>query len=243
MKSRRRVIVLLVLIHLLSACAGSKLKTTVSVDPDYRVVNVKGWALHIHNEYLNGDRGVLDNALDNAAIQLGHIETLLPANAVTELKRVPIWITPPGKRTAEYHWERSWLIEHGRNPEMVRSVQITDITILDRTRPAGPWVLMHEMAHAYHDRVLTDEDDKAVKAAWDQALAEGKYRNVLHLNRHRRETRVDAYAATRYKEYFAECVEAYFGVNDFYPFVRPELREYDPQIYAIIKQVYGDTDD
>ena len=29
-------------------------------------------------------------------------------------------------------------------------------------------------------------------------------------------------------EYFAEASEAYFGTNDFFPFVRIELRRHDP---------------
>ena len=53
-----------------------------------------------------------------------------------------------------------------------------------------------------------------------------------------RSTYIKAYAATRMEEYFAESCEAYFAVNDFYPFVRAELREYDPDIYKIIERVY-----
>jgi len=41
------------------------------------------------------------------------------------------------------------------------------------------------------------------------------------------------------EEYFAENCEAYFGLNDFYPFVRAELRDYDPAIYEIIERVFG----
>ena len=37
-----------------------------------------------------------------------------------------------------------------------------------------------------------------------------------------------AYAATNPMEYFAEASEAYFGTNDFFPFIRIELRRHDP---------------
>ena len=36
---------------------------------------------------------------------------------------------------------------------------------------------------------------------------------------------VEHYAATNHKEYFAEATEAYFYKNDFYPFVRGELKK------------------
>lgn len=41
------------------------------------------------------------------------------------------------------------------------------------------------------------------------------------------------------KEYFAEATEAYFGTNDFYPFVRPELNEHDPEGYAVVRAMWG----
>lgn len=53
-----------------------------------------------------------------------------------------------------------------------------------------------------------------------------------------RDTHTKAYAATRVEEYFAEACEAYFGVNDFYPFVKAELRDYDPAIYEVIERVF-----
>jgi len=211
-------------------------KTTPSSDKDYEIVDVKGWSFHIHKEYLYGDQDVLDNTLKNAEIQLGHVEILVPEKAVKKLRNVPIWVTP-GRRTAEYHWKRKWLIDNGRNPDMAHSIQITDINALRRTSPTGPWVLLHELMHGYHDREISEEDNKAIIDAYKSALEKGFYLNVLHSKR-RRDTRVKAYAATRMEEYFAETCEAYFGVNDFYPFVKAELREYDPAIYEIIERVY-----
>jgi len=214
----------------------SRRKTTPSSAKDYRIVDVKGWAFHIHKDYLDGDRGVLDNALKNAEIQLGHIETLVPKKAVAKLRKIPIWITP-GRRKAEYHWSRAWVVSHGRPAGMTHSVQITDINILRRTRPTGPWVLLHELIHGYHDREVGAKDKKAIAKAYKDALAKGLYQKVLHSKRGRGKY-VKAYAATRMAEYFAETCEAYFGVNDFYPFVRAELRDYDPAICEIIERVF-----
>ena len=41
------------------------------------------------------------------------------------------------------------------------------------------------------------------------------------------------------QEYFAESTESFFGTNDFYPFVRPELKEFDPDMYAYLEKTWG----
>ena len=130
----------------------------------------------------------------------------------------------------------------GRNPDMAHSIQISDIDTLKRTSPTGPWVLLHELIHGYHDRAVGAEDKKAIVAAYREALEKGLYEKVLHSKRGR-DTYIKAYAATRMEEYFAENCEAYFGVNDFYPFIRAELREYDPTICEIIERVWHVTED
>ena len=50
---------------------------------------------------------------------------------------------------------------------------------------------------------------------------------------------VRAYALNNEREYFAELTEAFFGRNDYYPFVATDLAEYDPQGYAVLRQVWG----
>jgi hypothetical protein len=44
---------------------------------------------------------------------------------------------------------------------------------------------------------------------------------------------------TNPKEYFAELSEAYFGKNDFYPFVRGELKVHDPVGYRLMEEAWG----
>ena len=47
------------------------------------------------------------------------------------------------------------------------------------------------------------------------------------------------YARTNHKEFFAEMTESYVGVNDFYPFVRAELKNHDPKTFALMKKIWG----
>jgi dipeptidyl-peptidase-4 len=50
---------------------------------------------------------------------------------------------------------------------------------------------------------------------------------------------VKHYAATNHKEYFAEGTEAYFYHNDFYPFVRAELKQHDPTLHDALEKIWG----
>ena len=47
-----------------------------------------------------------------------------------------------------------------------------------------------------------------------------------------------AYATNNPMEYFAEATEAYFGTNDFYPFVRAELERHDPELFGLLKKLW-----
>jgi hypothetical protein len=44
-----------------------------------------------------------------------------------------------------------------------------------------------------------------------------------------------AYAITNVREFFAETCESYFGMNDFFPFVRSELQSHDPESFALME--------
>ena len=66
-------------------------------------------------------------------------------------------------------------------------------------------------------------------------MKEGKYEKVKIWD-----GRVGShYGRTNRMEYWAESTEAYFGVNDIYPFVRAELREHDPQMVRFIERYWG----
>ena len=88
-----------------------------------------------------------------------------------------------------------------------------------------PWMVLHELAHAYHHKFLPGGfENSELKAAYQNALKSKGYDSVLKIAH----TEEKAYATTNPMEYFAETTEAFFGTNDFFPFVRSELRRHDP---------------
>ena len=64
-------------------------------------------------------------------------------------------------------------------------------------------------------------------------MEKGLYKNVVHYDGRRR----DAYGGSRYQEYFAESVVSFYGTCRNYPFVRAELKEYDPDVYNFVDKV------
>jgi hypothetical protein len=205
--------------------------------PDrYEKQTIEGWTVLVDRELLGPRRELGDRILRFVRTKLAEVTLVVPEKPLAELRRVPIWIgveagTGAG---AEYHPSRQWLVEHGHDPAKAKAVEIGNAAkLLDDWR-RQPFVLLHELAHAYHDRVL-GFDHPGIAAAYAGAVKEGRYESVLRYDgrkgRH--------YALTDAKEYFAEATEAYFGTNDFYPFVRPELREHDPGIFAVLEEVWG----
>ena len=97
-------------------------------------------------------------------------------------------------------------------------------------------MVMHELTHAFHHKFLPRGFDNAeLAAAYQNALKSKRYNSVLKIAH----TEEKAYALNNPQEYFAEASEAFFGTNDFYPFVRSELRLHDPEGYALVKKLWG----
>ena len=94
-------------------------------------------------------------------------------------------------------------------------------------------MVLHELAHAYHDQILGFDDEEVI-AAYKNAEDKGLYERVLLYSG----GKTKHYARTNHKEFFAEMTESFFGVNDFYPFVRGELKKSQPKIHALLEEIW-----
>jgi len=208
--------------------------------PRYDVVDVAGWTVHIRKELAGAPE--TDAALKLLDVQLKQIVEVVPKKAVEHLKTVQLWFSPeyPGfKPRAEYHPGADWLRENGRDPAMVRGIEFTNIRIFAAETRRMPNFALHELAHAYHDQVLSGGfANKDVAEAYQRSKASKTYDDVERQDSEGKRTRGRAYAMTNPMEYFAELSEAYFAKNDFFPFDRSELTQADPKAVAMLEAAW-----
>ena len=200
--------------------------------------DIEGWKVHIDDRLLETDNPVGTAALRILANRLYDIKLVVPADKVARLQKVPIWLDRDygSLRPAQYHPGVGWLKEHGYSPDLVKCVHIPRAAdfIAPNHQNAQPWSVMHELAHAYHDQVLGFDDAK-IRTAYERFKSGGKYKKTLHVSGRQ----IEHYALTNPQEFFAEMTESYFGVNDFFPFTRGELKHEEPEIYELLESIWG----
>lgn len=205
---------------------------------------IAGWTVHVNAKLIEADSPALEKALQLLQVQLDEIVRVVPAKAVTALRQVPLYFNPEYPKVpprAEYHPGAGWLRNHGRDPLMVKGVEFTNVNHFDAEIRRMPNFALHELAHAYHDRVLGFENAE-IEAVFQHAKAAGKYDQVLRQDSEGRKRLGKAYAMTNAKEYFAECSESFFSRNDFFPFTREELKQHDPEMFALLEKLWGTKD-
>lgn len=205
---------------------------------EYESARVEGWTVRVNRRLRKEDAEVGTPALELLEKKLQEIRRTVPAPAVARLREVPIWlgVDDGSAPCAEYHPSRQWLLENGYNPEKAKGVEIGNASRFLAWSPSQPAMVLHELAHAYHDQVLGFHHAR-IREAFQAAVA-GKSYEAVRRNNGKTER---AYALSNEREYFAEATEAYFGTNDFYPFTRPELEKHDPGIARVLAEVWSPT--
>lgn len=216
-------------------------KRDADANAAHEVRSIEGWKVSISRELLTQQAELTGKALHLLALQLQEIVRVVPAKAVAELRKVPLYFNPSYPKIhprAEYHPGAEWLKKNGRDPVMAKGVEFTNVSIFEAETRRMPNFALHELAHSYHDRVI-GFDNAEIEAAFQHAKAAGKYDNVQRQDSEGRKRLAKAYAMTNAKEYFAECSEAFFTRNDFYPFTKDELKQHDPEMFALLQKLWG----
>lgn len=206
---------------------------------------IEGWTVHISDQLWQQDRAATERALELLTLQLQEIKRVVSAPAVAQLLQVPLWFSseyPKVPPRAEYHPDAGWLRKNDRDPAMARGIEFTNVRIFERETKRMPNFALHELAHAYHHRVLAKGfDNPELKAAYEQAKSAGLYERVERRFGDGRSAQERAYAMSNPQEYFAECSEAFFSTNDFFPFDRSQLTKHDPAMFALLGKLWGQT--
>lgn len=200
---------------------------------------MEGWTVRIDDRLLSPPHADLGNrTLALLGAKLADVVSVMAPEPLAKCRKVAIVLDlSHGKLTSmQYHPSADWLKNNGYAADLARCVHIP---VAERFASARhnfiqPWCVLHELAHAYHDQVL-GFDDPRVKQVWDKYVAADRGARVLKIDG----VKVRHYAMTNHKEFFAEMSEAYFGTNDFFPFVHAELKESEPETFAMLREIWG----
>jgi hypothetical protein len=193
----------------------------------------------VNEDLLESQAELAERALARLDHQLYQITVKVPGDPLRKLRRVRIWVeeSEGHHQCMAYHPNPAWLREHGMSEKKARCVEVADVRNFLSWTHEQPWMVLHELAHAYHHQFLDGGfENREVAAEYGRARDAKLYDSVLRING--KDDR--AYALTNPMEYFAEASEAYFGTNDFYPFVRSELGRHDPGTFALLKRLWED---
>ena len=199
---------------------------------------LEGWTVRVDDRLLTGpDAPLGTRSLRFLEAKLSDIVAVVPADKLPKLRAVAIVLdlSHGDLKSMQYHPSAGWLTGHGYAADLAKCVHIPRAADLPVKRNVAeqPWVILHELAHAYHDQVLGFDEprvDEAFKAYKKSGRGDA---TLLHDGR-----KVKHYALTNRMEFFAEMTEAYFGVNDFFPFNRAELKATEPEVEELLTHVW-----
>lgn len=203
----------------------------------YKTQRIFGWTVLVSDALRDAhpeETAIATRALEK---QCRKVIEVVPATILPHLQSVPLWMSlpVPGRRPrAEFHPSAEWLFRNDMDPAKAKGIEFSNILIFEKEIVRMPMLLMHELAHAYHNLIL-GYDHEGIDRLYRRAKESGDYDQVARKNRQPQK----AYAITNRMEYFAETTEAYLGENDFFPFNRIELKEHDPLMHALLEGIWG----
>ena len=200
---------------------------------------LEGWKVRVDDRLLQGAGAELgERALKLLTARLVAITTVVPEPALAKLRAITIQLDQDyGElRAMQYHPSAGWLQGKGYSERLAKCAHIPNaegfLSPFENHRM--PWVVLHELAHGFHDQTIGFDDSRVI-AVWKKFRENESYKSVLTSPGHLREH----YGRTDQKEFFAEMTEAYFGSNDFYPFVAGELKQAEPATFKLLEEIWG----
>lgn len=211
------------------------------------------WPARLENNWNKGDKALkklLIQHMRKAAQCLPehareHLRTNTPIYINRSLKYGPA-VCPEDGEGMCFHPDEGWLEENGMCKDKCGGIEIYKASEYksdcELWGPGG--VLLHELCHAYHHKMVPDGyDNKDIEKCYKEAMKEGLYDKVkVHGPQG---PMAKAYACANAMEYFAELSVAFLGgldkdteYNKWQPFNRDELKKFDPRAYAMLQRVW-----
>ncbi|MGB0951697.1 MAG: hypothetical protein ACPG31_00585 [Planctomycetota bacterium] len=213
-------------IALLLACLPLFASTTDLSPWKYKEVELEGWKIHVQKK-LYAKKDLREEVLALLRIELWEIRTRLPQPVVERLQEVEMrfHLDRPECPGGVYHPSAQWLTDHDLPANWAEGIEFGVAANFLSWSRNQPDMVLHELSHAWHHQVL-GYDHAGIQAAFQKLTESAALENILYITGGRQK----AYALTNPMEFFAEMSEAWWGVNDMYPFVRGELMEAFPEV-------------
>ena len=198
----------------------------------YTTTPVAGWEVRVHHALLpKGEHAATGaEALKRIEDSMVRLKGWIAADRLAKLLAVPIWLEvdstngPHGRSSGyQYHPGLDWLVDMDFNPEKHKCVEFGNAASLaKRSDDQTVTVLLHELAHAFHDQVLTFEHPE-IMAAYQRAVNGSAYP-------------ANDWVKSNHKEFFAGVTTRYFGTKA----ERKTLLERDPVLAQELKNIWGE---
>ena len=202
------------------------------------IIQVQDIGLFDHGQETNEALDIVRNELNAILHQYDLSQSVL--NSLKQWTFFIDWNTGFGD-IARFHASKNWLVNNGFILEKLNSIEVSNVGyFLHFTELNRPNLLLHEIAHLYHITTLTTNYEP-IYQAFLNARESGIYNSVsYHEGNGSYLENVVSPAVSDQLDYFAELTEAYFGTNDYFPFNREQLKEHDPQGFAVVESVWKD---
>ena len=208
-------------------------KTPYEPTSHYTIMNMEGWKVYVNKALLPGgahaEMGA--KAIERLRGDMVLVKHWVADEPLAKLLKVGIWLeldstNGPHGRTPVFHYHPflGWLKKMDFHPGKHKCVEYSRAASLVKNRrgKATAKILLHELAHAYHDQILSFNDPD-ILAAHKRAREGGKH------------PKNDWVVRANHKEFFAGVSTRYFGTKE----EREALVERDPILLKKLQKVWG----
>lgn len=195
----------------------------------YDRLNINGWTVYVSSE-LQAKPKTRRTILQKIQNQTAQISKGLSAKHLRILRKADIWVEDGRhyRALARYHGSKTGIFQENLNPKKFRDVEVFGNFATLR----APTLMLHELAHVYHDRKLNWSSRK-IERLFD------RFKAGAPKAKDRCGPPSRAYALTNPQEFFATFTEAYFAKTCFFPYNRDTIQKNFPEMDTLLREVWG----
>lgn len=164
----------------------------------------------------------------------------IPYDKIYQVMDYPIWIDE--NKTIDktiFYVDNSFPEVTDLNQPKIKCVQINNFEdFIEKSTSNSPGLLLHHIAILYVNNIIP-ENKSLIEDSFLSAINNGLYNKLPY-------TDIDGITSLRTppasygpEEYFAELTEAWFGLNDYYPYTWEDIKEYDPTGFSTLEEIWG----